>query len=260
TTKTEESITRRHARTLHNTERRMMTVVELVNLRVSYEAQTRQRDGEEFHSQLKDAHRDHADIRAEIVALRDRGTILEDAYIELHKDLLRSEARNESLEAHNRSQVARIETIETHITEMEDQFQDTRDHAVSHFEKMKSVFYISSCTVENQVKFANCAMLDATLTWWNGHVRTLGHDAAYAMTWETLKKKLMDKYCPKGEIKKLEIKLWNLKVDKYISVIPDNIHGNVMSARPKTLDEAIELANDLMDQKLRTYAERQNDN
>ncbi|GJX94266.1 putative reverse transcriptase domain-containing protein [Tanacetum coccineum] len=50
------------------------------------------------------------------------------------------------------------------------------------------------------------------------------------------------------------------KVDKYISGLPDNIHGNVMSARPKTLDDAIELANDLMDQKLRTYAERQNDN
>nr|GFA77104.1 hypothetical protein [Tanacetum cinerariifolium] len=46
-------------------------------------------------------------------------------------------------------------------------------------------------------------------------------------------------------------------VDKYISGLPDNIHGNVMSARPKTLDDAIELANDLMDQKLRTYAERQ---
>ncbi|GKA76150.1 putative reverse transcriptase domain-containing protein [Tanacetum coccineum] len=124
----------------------------------------------------------------------------------------------------------------------------------------------------------------------NGHVRTLGHDAAYAMTWGTLKKKLTDKYCPKGEIKKLEIELWNLrvrgndvaaytqrfqelalmctkfladetkKVDKYISGLPDNIHGNVMSARPKTLDDAIELANNLMDQKLRTYVERQNDN
>nr|GFB45548.1 reverse transcriptase domain-containing protein [Tanacetum cinerariifolium] len=49
------------------------------------------------------------------------------------------------------------------------------------------------------------------------------------------------------------------KVDKYISGLPDNIYGNVMSARPKTLDETIELANDLMDQKLRTYAERQNE-
>ncbi|GJQ99762.1 putative reverse transcriptase domain-containing protein [Tanacetum coccineum] len=55
---------------------------------------------------------------------------------------------------------------------------------------------------------------------------------------------MTDKYCPQGEIKKLEIELWNLKI----------------SVRPKTLDETIELANDLMDQKLRTDAERQSDN
>nr|GEX92333.1 hypothetical protein [Tanacetum cinerariifolium] len=47
------------------------------------------------------------------------------------------------------------------------------------------------------------------------------------------------------------------KVDKYIGRLPDNIHGNVVSTRPKTFDEAIELANDLMDQKLYTYAKRQ---
>nr|GEW90312.1 hypothetical protein [Tanacetum cinerariifolium] len=101
TTKAEASITRRHARTLHDTECRMMTVVEVVNLRVSYEAQTHQRDG----------------------------TLFEDAYIELHEDLLRSEAHNKSLEAHNRSLVARIETIGTRMTEMDDQFQDTKDRA-----------------------------------------------------------------------------------------------------------------------------------
>ncbi|GKB42696.1 putative reverse transcriptase domain-containing protein [Tanacetum coccineum] len=49
-------------------------------------------------------------------------------------------------------------------------------------------------------------------------------------------------------------------VDKYISGLPDNIYGNVKSARHKMLDETIELANDLMDQKLRTYVERQSDN
>ncbi|GKB37889.1 putative reverse transcriptase domain-containing protein [Tanacetum coccineum] len=50
------------------------------------------------------------------------------------------------------------------------------------------------------------------------------------------------------------------KVDKYISGLPDNIYENIKSARPKKLDETIELANDLMDQKLRTYAKRQSDN
>ncbi|GKA72269.1 putative reverse transcriptase domain-containing protein [Tanacetum coccineum] len=50
------------------------------------------------------------------------------------------------------------------------------------------------------------------------------------------------------------------KVDKYLSGLPDNIYGNVKAAKPKTLDETIELANDLMDRKLLTYAERQSDN
>nr|GFD18199.1 reverse transcriptase domain-containing protein [Tanacetum cinerariifolium] len=49
------------------------------------------------------------------------------------------------------------------------------------------------------------------------------------------------------------------KVDKYISGLPDNIYGNVKSSKPKTLDETIKLANDLMDQKLRTYAEIKSD-
>nr|GFB65931.1 reverse transcriptase domain-containing protein [Tanacetum cinerariifolium] len=48
-------------------------------------------------------------------------------------------------------------------------------------------------------------------------------------------------------------------VDKYISGLPDNIYGNVKSSKPKTLDETIELANDLMDQKLRTYTKRKYD-
>ncbi|GKC21353.1 hypothetical protein Tco_1023503, partial [Tanacetum coccineum] len=48
-------------------------------------------------------------------------------------------------------------------------------------EKMESVFNISGCAIENQVKFATCTMLGAALTWWNGQIRTLGPEA-YAMT------------------------------------------------------------------------------
>nr|GFA77584.1 putative reverse transcriptase domain-containing protein [Tanacetum cinerariifolium] len=89
-------------------------------------------------------------------------------------------------------------------------------------EKMESVFNISGCAVENQVKFATCTLLDATLTRWNSQIRTLGPDAytmtwsvlkkkmadnqirtlgpdAYTMTWSVLKKKMTDKYCPLGE-------------------------------------------------------------
>nr|GEX64407.1 reverse transcriptase domain-containing protein [Tanacetum cinerariifolium] len=155
--------------------------------------------------------------------------------------------------------------------------------------KMESVFQISGYAIKNQVKFATCTLLDDALTWWNRQIRSLGPDV-YSMTWEVLKKKIIDKYCPYGEIKKLEIKLWNLKVkgndvstyterfqeltlictkfvaneiekiDKYISGLPDNIYESVKSSKPKTLDETIELANNFMDQKLRTYAERQTNN
>ncbi|GJV30304.1 hypothetical protein Tco_1386752 [Tanacetum coccineum] len=35
-------------------------------------------------------------------------------------------------------------------------------------EKMESVFNISGCAIQNQVKFAICTLLGAALTWWNG--------------------------------------------------------------------------------------------
>nr|GFC66321.1 hypothetical protein [Tanacetum cinerariifolium] len=42
------------------------------------------------------------------------------------------------------------------------------------------------------VKFTKCTLLDAALTWWNSQIRSFGPDA-YSMTWEVLKKKMMDK-------------------------------------------------------------------
>nr|GEW14566.1 putative reverse transcriptase domain-containing protein [Tanacetum cinerariifolium]GEW15207.1 putative reverse transcriptase domain-containing protein [Tanacetum cinerariifolium]GEW21267.1 putative reverse transcriptase domain-containing protein [Tanacetum cinerariifolium] len=40
----------------------------------------------------------------------------------------------------------------------------------------------------------------------------------------------------------------------------DNIYGSMRASKPKTLDETIELASNLMDQKLRTYVKRQTNN
>ncbi|GJX46829.1 reverse transcriptase domain-containing protein [Tanacetum coccineum] len=155
------------------------------------------------------------------------------------------------------------------------------------FEKMESVFYISNYAVENQVKFATCTFLGNALTWWNSHMKTVTQDVAYAMDWKALKKMMTVKYCPRGEIKKLEIELWNLKVkgtdvisytlhfqelalmcgrmfheesdevEKYVGGLPDMIRGNVMSYQPKTMEKSIEFANDQMDQKVLTIAERQ---
>ncbi|GKE74378.1 putative reverse transcriptase domain-containing protein, partial [Tanacetum coccineum] len=63
-----------------------------------------------------------------------------------------------------------------------------------------------------KVKFVTYTFLGNALTWWNSHMKTVTQDVAYAMDWKILKKMMTVKYYPRGEIKKLEIKLWNLKV------------------------------------------------
>nr|GFC44588.1 reverse transcriptase domain-containing protein [Tanacetum cinerariifolium] len=95
------------------------------------------------------------------------------------------------------------------------------------------------------------------------------------------------KYCPQNEIRKLEMKLWDLKVkgtdlasytqryqelallcgrmfseesdkiEKYVGGLPDMIHRSVVASKPKTMQEAIEIATELMDKKIRTFTEHE---
>ncbi|GJS72517.1 putative reverse transcriptase domain-containing protein [Tanacetum coccineum] len=132
------------------------------------------------------------------------------------------------------------------------------------FERMEIVFRISNCTVENQIKFATCTLLGSALTWWNSHVRTVGHDVAYAMTWTNLKKKMTDKYCPRGEIKKLEVEMMfpeeSDKIERYVGGLPDMIYASIMTSKAKTLQDAIEFATKLIDKKINTFAKCQAEN
>ncbi|GJX62289.1 putative reverse transcriptase domain-containing protein [Tanacetum coccineum] len=146
-------------------------------------------------------------------------------------------------------------------------------------EKMESVFHISNCIAACQAKFATCTLQGNALRWWNSHVRAIGHDIAYAMPWKTLKKMMTDKYFRKSETKKLETKMWNLKVkgtdvmsynqhfqelalmcerifpkesdvvEKYVGGLPDMIHGSVKASMPKTMQEATKFATELMDKR-----------
>nr|GFC06967.1 hypothetical protein [Tanacetum cinerariifolium] len=80
------------------------------------------------------------------------------------------------------------------------------------FERTESVSSISNCITENQVKFASCTLIGSALTWWNSHIRAVSQEVAYAMPWKTLRQMMTAKYYPRGEVKKLEVELWNLKV------------------------------------------------
>nr|GEZ89617.1 hypothetical protein [Tanacetum cinerariifolium] len=47
------------------------------------------------------------------------------------------------------------------------------------------------------------------------------------------------------------------KIEKYVGGLPDMIHGSLVASKPKTIQEAIEIATELMDKKIRTFAERE---
>ncbi|GKD92696.1 hypothetical protein Tco_1372533 [Tanacetum coccineum] len=118
-----------------------------------------------------------------------------------------------------------------------------------------------------QVKFATCTLMRTALTWWNSHARTVTNEVAYAMTWSDLKKKI-------------EAEMWNLKVqgtdvvaynqrfqelallydrmfleetdkiERYVGGMPDLIYSSVVASKPKTMQEAIEMATELMDRRI----------
>ncbi|GKB49456.1 reverse transcriptase domain-containing protein, partial [Tanacetum coccineum] len=151
------------------------------------------------------------------------------------------------------------------------------------FEKIEIVFHISNCPEKSQVKYVTCTLLDSALTWWNSHKMTDGIEAAFAMTWRELMKLMTEVYCPRNEIQKMETELWNLtvknneltaytqrfqeltimctkmvpeeedRVEKFIGGLPDNIQGNVIAVEPTRLQDAVRIANNLMDQKLKGY-------
>ncbi|GJV24176.1 putative reverse transcriptase domain-containing protein [Tanacetum coccineum] len=73
-----------------------------------------------------------------------------------------------------------------------------------------------------KVKYATCTLLNSALTWWNSHKRAIRIKAAYVMTWTELMKLMTE--------------------------------GNVIAAEPTRLQDAIRIANNLMDQKLKGYA------
>ncbi|GJX75201.1 hypothetical protein Tco_0313796 [Tanacetum coccineum] len=100
------------------------------------------------------------------------------------------------------------------------------------FEKIETIFHISNCPPKYQVKYASCTLFDGALIWWNSHKRTVGVEAAYAMTWKAFMKLMTERF------QKLTLLCTNMvpkeedQVEKYIGGLQDNIQGNVIAAEP----------------------------
>nr|GEY95415.1 hypothetical protein [Tanacetum cinerariifolium] len=97
------------------------------------------------------------------------------------------------------------------------------------FERMETVFRISNCLAENQVKFATYSF---------GRIKEENDGQELALL------------CVQTFPKESD------RVERNIGGLPDLIHGSVAASKPKTMQEATEMATGLMDKKIHTYAER----
>ncbi|GJY54546.1 putative reverse transcriptase domain-containing protein [Tanacetum coccineum] len=134
-------------------------------------------------------------------------------------------------------------------------------------ERDNSVFHIKQRALRTKLSFLLALLLGMPLLGKTPTRRRLHKMLLMPWTRKGIKRNMMVKYCPRGEIKKLEIELWNLKVkgtdilsytlhfqelalmcgcmfpeesdevEKYVSGLPDMIRGNVMSYRPQTMEE-----------------------
>ncbi|GJY55459.1 reverse transcriptase domain-containing protein [Tanacetum coccineum] len=137
------------------------------------------------------------------------------------------------------------------------------------FERTESVFLRSNCTEDCKVKFATGILTEEALSWCNSFAHPIGIKEAYTITWSEFKKLLINKYCPRTEVKKIEDEFYNLTVkgndlktyirrfqelailcptmvpnseklmEVFIGGLPRSIEGNVTALKPQTLEEAI---------------------
>ncbi|GJV62864.1 hypothetical protein Tco_1473692 [Tanacetum coccineum] len=115
-----------------DTERRMMTALEMVNMRVSYQVDVRSRESSEFYSRHHDAQKDRATMRAEIEVLRRERLAYEQESMENHQALARSEAYCRALEV-------RVTVLETEVRRHEWQRQAADDFAVRHIMRTQAL-------------------------------------------------------------------------------------------------------------------------
>nr|GEU80594.1 putative reverse transcriptase domain-containing protein [Tanacetum cinerariifolium] len=119
----------------------------------------------------------------------------------------------------------RINDLEQIIKEIQARHQEDKEKGavglIRWFERTELVFSRSNYTEDCKVKFATGTLTEEALSWWNSFAQPIRIEEAYKITWV--------------EFMKLLIK---------------SIEGNVTASKPQTLEEAINIVQRLMDQKL----------
>nr|GEV30268.1 reverse transcriptase domain-containing protein [Tanacetum cinerariifolium] len=148
------------------------------------------------------------------------------------------------------------------------------------FERTALVFSRSNCTEDCKLNFSTGTLTENALSWWNSYDKPIGIKQVKKITWTELKRLLTNKYCPRTEVRKIEDEFYNLVVkgndlktyarriqelstlcpnmvpdnEKLMEVLigglPQSIKGTVTTSTPQILEEAINIAQRLLNQVL----------
>nr|GEY56176.1 hypothetical protein [Tanacetum cinerariifolium] len=237
-----------------------LTTLEGVNERVTELDTTVRQRMDEFETRFEDAQFDRALMRARVNTLfRDRPdhrrtTMLMDREVMYSREAWAfSMDRSSAIAAH-------VGTLETQVVALITQTTSLQTQLTTTLGRIKNVMRTGAgmviiTMIQEQAGEGNDYSKRMLL------YRFL-EDVAYAMPWAALKRMITDKYCPRGEIQKLESEYWNLKV-KGVDLLNYNHHFQELALMcdrmfpEESAKEAIKFATEMMDKKMLTYAEHQ---
>ncbi|GKE20876.1 hypothetical protein Tco_1432388, partial [Tanacetum coccineum] len=103
-----------------------------------------------------------------------------------------------------------------------------------------------------KVKFATGTLTKESISWWNSFAQPIRIEEAYKIAWVEFKKLLIKKYCPRTEelatLYPTMVPDSEKMMEVFIEGLPRSIKGNVTASKPQTLEEAINIAQRLIDQ------------
>nr|GEV07082.1 reverse transcriptase domain-containing protein [Tanacetum cinerariifolium] len=117
------------------------------------------------------------------------------------------------------------------------------------FEQTELVFSRSNCAEENKVTFATGTLTEDALSWWNAYAQPIGIEQANKITWTELKRLLTNiRFQELATLYPNMVPNNEKFMEVFIGGLPQSIEETVTASKPQTLEEAINIAQRLMDQ------------
>nr|GFB64918.1 reverse transcriptase domain-containing protein [Tanacetum cinerariifolium] len=141
--------------------------------------------------------------------------------------------------------------------------------------------YMSSCRIDQKIKYTAGSFVGKALTCWNSQIRTLSREVAIIISWNDFKFMMIEEFYPSHEMQKLETELWNHVmvgaghaaytdrfhelarlvphlvtlesriIERYVYGLALQIHEMVATMEPKTIQKAVQISSALTDEAVR---------